>query len=380
MDFTSIRLRQMLRRPRRPSPPPEPQPSDKTDAETDIEVGDYRPTLMDITVAHMMLTRSLKLPSELADSILDMAEYWAHSVNVIDYLAVQQRHERICGSRGTSSSENKFLLRSYPLGLTGIDGQDSLSQNMVYKTRVANPLPRTADRDPSYFSKLVKYPTPRLLNPARKIVFNIKSRDQGWGGDHDKRGTYKGSWTWFEAGHERFESEAACWSAPLNGSKLSQNTLTTTLPGNAQCALDQGEDETEANETALSVCHLRPLHPKISRKQTVTDDNKPTAEDEDEYAYVHQVHPLPEWQIQCNKTATREWQEHKVTWSYSDDVQPDSDAGRALEDKGRGRATADGSFVRSLRMGDVITVWGKARFPGWENNVEYVKIEVYWAV
>ncbi|KAF6792649.1 hypothetical protein CMUS01_16143, partial [Colletotrichum musicola] len=51
-----------------------------------------------------------------------------------------------------------------------------------------------------------------------------------------------------------------------------------------------------------------------------------------------------------------------------------------LVDFGRGRGTGTGRFVRSLKLGDVVTVWGKARFGGWTNNVEFVKVEIYWAI
>jgi len=33
-----------------------------------------------------------------------------------------------------------------------------------------------------------------------------------------------------------------------------------------------------------------------------------------------------------------------------------------------------------MKVGDVVPVWGKARFPGWANVVEMVKIDIYWAV
>lgn len=71
---------------------------------------------------------------------------------------------------------------------------------------------------------------------------------------------------------------------------------------------------------------------------------------------------------------------HVVTWSYLDDTVSDSDDGMKLETEGRGRGTGDGSFVRDLRLGDVVTMWGKARFPAWVNHVEKVKIDIYWAV
>ncbi|KAK2594080.1 hypothetical protein QQS21_008229 [Conoideocrella luteorostrata] len=346
------------------------QPSD----ETGFDDGFYRPTPIDIIVTRIMLMRSIKLPADLVDAVFDYAEYWAHSTNVIDYQAEHQDSLRIVGS---SPEEDKFLLRSYPVGLTGIEGGTSLAKELAYDTREAKPLPRNIDCDPTYFAKMAKYPTPRLLNPVRKVVFTIKSHDQGWSNRDDSAGTYKASSTWFEAGLERFDAEQTC---------------------NAQCTRDVRQELAESKPPALPVCGIRPVHPKIRSKRSsenaqnldntayAGDDethmhgNANNAYDEDEYEYIHPLEGQPEWEIQRNRTATREWQEKAVTWSYLDDVKANSDAGKALDDEGRGRATGDGSFVRNLRMGDVVTVWGKARFPSWVNSVDYVKIDVYWAV
>lgn len=71
---------------------------------------------------------------------------------------------------------------------------------------------------------------------------------------------------------------------------------------------------------------------------------------------------------------------HVVEWAWTDDINPESDGGMELKAKGRGRGTGDGHFVRDLKLGDVITIWGKAKFPAWVNHIEKVKIDVYWAV
>lgn len=72
---------------------------------------------------------------------------------------------------------------------------------------------------------------------------------------------------------------------------------------------------------------------------------------------------------------------HTVTWASSDDVtDPNSPAADALAMNGRGRQTANGEFVRSLTVGDVVTVWAKARYPGWNNFVKSVGVSVYWAI
>lgn len=48
---------------------------------------------------------------------------------------------------------------------------------------------------------------PRSITPCRKIVFTIKSHDQGWGGGHGAmRGTYHGGFTWFDFGLEKLSA------------------------------------------------------------------------------------------------------------------------------------------------------------------------------
>lgn len=126
-------------------------------------------------------------------------------------------------------------------------------------------------------------------------------------------------------------------------------------------------------------------HDRELKRGTEEDEEDENKEEkgkkpEETFRYTHPLQPNDQWTIQQNKRATSQWQDHKVTWHYLDNVKADSDEGKKLEDVGRGRETGDGSFVRDLKMGDVITVWGKARFPGWVNTVERVKVEVYWAV
>ena len=63
--------------------------------------------------------------------------------------------------------------------------------------------------EPKHFEQSLGEAMPLLRNPVRKIVFTIKSRDQGWGGGANGA-TYHGSYTWFEAGLERFDPEGKC--------------------------------------------------------------------------------------------------------------------------------------------------------------------------
>jgi hypothetical protein len=106
----------------------------------------------------------------------------------------------------------------------------------------------------------------------------------------------------------------------------------------------------------------------------VRDDNLPGR------VYDYPLLPDEERMIQNNQVAKRDWQDYEVTWSYLDGIEKDSEEGRAIRAEGRGQGTADGEFVRGLKLGDVITVWGHARFPQWVNNIERVRMEVYWMV
>ncbi|KAG5755221.1 hypothetical protein H9Q69_008676 [Fusarium xylarioides] len=304
-------------------------------------------TPVDVVITRIMLTKGRKLPPGVVDVIFDFAEYWAHSSNEIDYIADEHSSPPL-RVNGQSPSENKFLLRSFPVGLTGIQGKKALAEVLAYNLNEAKPAPLKTEHDASYFAKLADYPTPKLLHPVRKVVFTIRSKDQGWGGEPDNRHTYNGAWTWFEAGLEKFDAEQTC---------------------DPNCTYDVRFKSASSVASPLPVCALRPLYPSIVPKGS------------DKFAYSHPLVHQEKWTIVRNKTAHRAWQDHVITWAWDDDAKPDSEAAVKMKaEEGRGEETGDGWFVRDLKMGDVVTVWAKARFGGWVNHIEKVKIDVYWAV
>jgi hypothetical protein len=101
-------------------------------------------------------------------------------------------------------------LRSYPVGLTGIYEKKELAEELAYCSNESKPQPLSKEHDPQYFAKLADYPAPVLASPVRKIVFTMVSRDQGWGGTGNEPPPYGGSFTWFEAGLERFDADQTC--------------------------------------------------------------------------------------------------------------------------------------------------------------------------
>ncbi|RGP67921.1 hypothetical protein FSPOR_5582 [Fusarium sporotrichioides] len=302
-------------------------------------------TPVDVVIARIMLTKGKKLPPDVVDMIFDFAEYWAHSSNEVDF---KLQHQSPLTVNGGSPLQNKFVLRSYPVGLTGLQGRQALAEILAYDMTEAKPQKLEKEHETAYFAGLANYPTPKLQYPVRKVVFSIRSHDQGWCQEPENRKTYNGAWTWFEAGLEKFDAEQTC--DPL-------------------CTYDVRYKSNTSEAVPLPVCALRPLYPEI---EPISDEKM---------GYSHPLQPQDKWVIQHNKTAHRTWQDHVVTWTWQDDIKPESEAAEKMRrETGRGRDTADGSFVRNLKMGDVITVWAKARFTSWVNHVESVKIDVYWAV
>lgn len=190
------------------SQPPRSRRAQSSNSTSDAPDDDdsYKPTPIDIVVTRILLTRGLKLPPDIVDAIFDFAEYWAHSSNEINYLLEHKSALRI---NGRSPKEDHFLLRSFPIGLTGLDDREDLADVLQYDTNETKPRPLRREHSPSLFSKLAQYPTPKLAHPVRKIVFTTRSRDQGLG-VHRSNDIYDQGWTWFEAGLERFDADQTC--------------------------------------------------------------------------------------------------------------------------------------------------------------------------
>lgn len=86
------------------------------------------------------------------------------------------------------------------------------------------------------------------------------------------------------------------------------------------------------------------------------------------------------YEIQRNRMASSDFADYEVTWTCWDVIAPDSPEALELIEQGKGRRAGDGRFVRNLKLGDVVTVWGRAMHRGWINTVESVEIDIYWAL
>ncbi|KAK4171605.1 hypothetical protein QBC36DRAFT_91426 [Triangularia setosa] len=320
---------------------------DPTTGKMDAE-GFYKPSITDVIVVKAMLVKGLRIPVEIVDSIVELAEYWPHVTA-----------EVIWGDKDSNQvysgpdRENQFLLRTPPLGFPDW-GTDSTSY-----TKTIRPLPPGEGFPTSSFQKLAKSPVTLLAQPCRRIIFTIRSKDQGWGGEYDNQDTYNGSWTWFEAGLERWCKDKV--PAPPEQSSASDD------PNQKH---DDNDDDDDQQQPSLRLEDLSTVIPEV---QVDPQTN--------EFKFVHPLPPEESVKIQCNKLTEREFITHTVEWNYNDDIDPEDEiAAKKLHDVGRGERTGNGEFVRNMRIGDVVTVWGKTRFGGWVNKISSVKVEVYWAV
>lgn len=94
--------------------------------------------------------------------------------------------------------------------MTGLTEKKNLAEELAYDTNLPRPWPLEREHERSFFAELADYPTPRLVHPVRKIVFNIRSKDQGGSGRSTESGPFHNSWTWFDAGLERFDAAKEC--------------------------------------------------------------------------------------------------------------------------------------------------------------------------
>lgn len=226
------------------------------------------------------------------------------------------------------------------------------------------------------FQKWIGGPTDIIKHPCRKIVFTITSHDQGWANNARlDRGTYRGSYTWFEAGLERFDKTAI---KPKANNEEAEAAVAMGDDELGEKALLKNDKTSEASSSStkpkkglnLPEPYL-PVYALRSKYPTVDSQRNPPI-------FHHDLLASPEYTIQYNKTATRDDTTHRVEWSWKDGENPLTD--HQLRDLGRGIGTGNGEFVRSLKPGDVVTVWGKTRFGGWANHIKDVKVDVYWAL
>ncbi|KAJ8112697.1 hypothetical protein ONZ43_g5335 [Nemania bipapillata] len=144
-----------------------------------------------------ILAKASKFPPEIVDIVMDFAEYWVCTMASIDYSGTPNGHFAIHGAR---EDENTFLLRTEPLGLTTWHPDDQGRWKAAAPARKLNEEYKREE-----LAGFIEGPDSGFKHPFRKVVFDITSKDQGWGGEPGTRRTFQQSWTWFDVGIDRFD-------------------------------------------------------------------------------------------------------------------------------------------------------------------------------
>ncbi|PPQ75730.1 hypothetical protein CVT24_002583 [Panaeolus cyanescens] len=201
--------------------------------------------------------------------------------------------------------------------------------------------------------------TPKLSEMVHQSPFTIQavsftmlSRDQGWGGEANLRGEYEGSWTWFDA-------------------KIIKNVDTSSTEKALKAAAD-----IESKEQILVVKELvddsksRPSHIRRAlTTATVVEHEYWKTRDTD----MHILYSTEDvWTVHRNRRAKREYFQHSITWNRGDAPQP-GHVKSYIDETGRGQ---NYGFVEALQPDDRIAIIAQAKFPGWENMVKSVTIQI----
>lgn len=361
----------------------------------------YQPSLEDVlTVKNILFTLrpECPLPLELIDSIIDLSEYWPHTTttgfffpghpNIAQDVTISRREVTISAG---GQSENKFLLRSLPIGSLPPqeDNNEQFLQMHTFSKEPPKPLPKDRDiPDDATEEVIKKWAEKSQIRgefPCKKIVFRIRSHDQGWGGIRADKGTYRGSYTWFDVGLERTYATRKGISTnftnldtdlQLNNQDLTVINLVEHIIEGPQLYHSDSDSQESANGI---VCSSYTISPDVENNPNYNPQNDRDPNANNRVMFKHPLNPDNKI-LQKNKTATRAYQDHKIIWKVNDDIHPESPEADELEAQGRGKETANGDFVRNLKIGDVVTIWAKARYPGWANTVEDVSMDVYYAV
>ena len=302
------------------------------------------PTMLDVIKVKRYL--SFRVPTEIIDILLDLAEYWPHTSSILDMTTRVYYGHMNYGSHGrgpktwwhnrSSTPEMRrewqeigFVLRTPPLGLRCVQSDDP---RKGYLRSLLRPPRAGTDKKHDWLP-------PRGKHPARAILFEILSREERPGSNLVAGGLRQDPRTSFEATVDKVR-------APENKDPSAYETLYWT---------------TEAATTKNYQSNTTTFNPDTQYKFQPRQSSSANPE-------LTQTFPIYQ-----NRTAQNT--KCVVAYRYDDTTPFSAERGRFLSgDIVRG-------FIRGLKEGDSIALWAKAdEGSPCCNVIDRVKIHVFWAV
>ena len=284
------------------------------------------PDVTDVLLVKHLLIRASNatLPPELVDAIVDAAHYWPRVSSRL------RSPRRAYGNH----DEDVLLLRSPPIS--------SIAADTRRPGDFRSPLP----------------PEPTLRRPVRQVVWTLRSHDQGWSGEaRETHGTYRSSYTWFEADVHRCRFRTGA-----------ENDGPPRCPHAFMTAWLEHDSHHDTDEDLAAFQH----------NWSCPGRGRPYFERVQAPVWPKAEGLKPEYHVQHNVQSKKQATEHHIVWSAWDGL--DSVDSEALQASGRGPATGDGTFVRCLEWGDFVTLRARAQYPAWVNYVDEAEVAIYFMV
>lgn len=326
------------------------------------------PSMAAVISLRQYLSLSRALPNEIIDMILDLTEYWPHTSSILDmttrvysghmcYGSYSARPRQKLG-RLLSTPESRrewkedaFLIRTPPLGWRCVSDAD------LSKRCESTPPPTTQPRAKS--KPLIPTPQPqtwlppRGLRPARRVVFEILSREERLQNTHKQGSTFC------------YASSKTCFDATIDTISFPKTTR-RTINRSIEPLLWTAEAATKdcLRHQPSDVCYaIRSKSPKLS----YSSFPKPSSDHENPSSGVTKNYTAH------NRKVVRTWRYDGAEHCYLPTTDRDFGSENATE------------FVKGLREGDCIGLWARARRTeehgrAWCNVVDRVAIHVFWAV
>ncbi|KAG2129721.1 uncharacterized protein EDB93DRAFT_110524 [Suillus bovinus] len=283
------------------------------------EPTEYQPSVADVLQVKRLL--QYKLPVEFIDRIIDEASYWAHSTIYIE----RPTTIPIPLYRKGKRSEDGIYIRTLPLGVQGTEGDFRIGEKdfedggAAWKKKL-----RIGGQDDASAPTLSSH-------PCRKIEFQIWTHDQRL----RKRfpHTYVASYVWCDVSIERLETP-----------------ISDTIEWPARFLFDECDAE-----SCFPRDTERPLFPPCTKETK-------------------------------NLAAKTSGSDHTMFWHSTDDFDKDADGDCFWQfidhtfDRQDAKTAQVGKMVRSLRVGDCMSLFAYARLPNSEGKVHEARVSVYWAV
>ncbi|KAK6355259.1 hypothetical protein TWF696_004374 [Orbilia brochopaga] len=281
---------------------------------------------------------STRLPPELVPDILDAASYFAHAT---------------LASRSTTASiadgDNVYLTATIP-------DFEAFDESTAGRGGVGGGRP----------------------GRVRKLVFTLRSGDQGWSSWRGDRGTYRGCWSWVDVELWRPTSASTTTTIPPN------NTASTSATAAASAATTSTDYDADGDYVTAN--EFTDVTEGIDSEDDSDDNN---GNDKKDQKNEDGKELIGTYLLQRNKHAAPP-ETRVIEWDYQTDELPDDDDAKwedgTINEEGqrdrwhRDGRMANGAFVRELKGGDEVRVVMRARYPGWSCSVEKCEVECWWAV